>query len=259
MWFRGESLDTTIAVRHSPGREIIATVISPAERKELKEESAKFPNLMKTTPPSFHDIANKSGQKNAHALWAEATEQQQKGWLNHPSRLSNGGNPYALTNFHRTISLRFGVEQSDKVRVRDDLRHARTNMAFAADAPIKLVRWDRLTELPNRANTGDRDWAFSKSDHESSYKQLPPQDNHAKLAVSALRSPVGDQRYGLISRTMMYGAIAAVLHYNVFTRMLPGLFATPFGIPLLSLFLRFRSDQIDRACRDRSGDILTIL
>ena len=51
-----------------------------------------------------------------------------------------------------------------------------------------------------------------------------------------MRSPGDNQWYGFISRTMMFGAIAAVLRYNVFARLLSEIVAQILGIPILCFF-----------------------
>ena len=102
--------------------------------------------------------------------------------------------------------------------------------------PIKLAFWDHLVEISRLLNLGVRDWSFFKADHEADYKQLPVKEEHSKLAVIALRNPVGGQWYGFFSRTLMFGAISAVLHYNLFSRLLTELVNRIFGIPLICFF-----------------------
>ena len=142
-----------------------------------------------------------------------------------------------MRNEKLSIAFRFGVEQSDKLRACDDLCHARTNLACVVETPIKLVSWDHLAELSNLANTSDRDWALFKADHEAAYKQLPLDYNHTKLAVIALRSPVDGQWYGFLSRTLMFGAVSAVLHYNVLPRLLSELVSQLLSIPVLCFLM----------------------
>ena len=167
--------------------------------------------------------------------------QCEKGWLNQPFPLCSDSKPFALNNPELNVAFRFGVEQSDKLRAFDDIRHSRTNLACVVETPIKLVSWDHLTELTHLVNTNDRDWAFFKADHEAAYKQLPLDYCHSKLSVIALRPPHDHRWYGFISRTMMFGAIAAVLHYNVFSRILSEVVSKLFGIPLLCFFDDFGS------------------
>ena len=85
-------------------------------------------------------------------------------------------------------------------------------------------------------NAHDRDLAFFKADHEAAYKQLPLGYSHANLAVIAPRSPVDDQWYGFVSRTLMFGAVSTVLHCNVLSRILSELVSQLLGIPLLCFF-----------------------
>ena len=65
--------------------------------------------------------------------------------------------------------------------------------------------------------------------------------SHAKLAVVASRPPRDNKWYGFVSRTMMFGAIAAVLRYNVVSRLLSELVPKLLGIPLLFFFGDFGS------------------
>lgn len=153
-----------------------------------------------------------------------------------PFPLSTGGRSFKPDRPELNIAFRFWAEQSNKMRACDDLGRARTNLACVVETPIRLVSWGHLTDLKILANAGKRDWALFKADREASYKQLPMRASHAKLAVVARRSPADDQRYGLISRTMMFGAIAAFLHYNALARLPEEQFASLFGIPLLSFF-----------------------
>ena len=99
-----------------------------------------------------------------------------------------------------------GVAQADKHRTCGDLRHSRTNLACIAETPIKLVSWGHLTELTDRVGDKGRDWAFFKADHEAAYKQLPLDYGPAKLAAIALRSPVDQNWYGFLIRTMLFGS-----------------------------------------------------
>ena len=208
----------------------------PFKPKESLKKAESTSKLFNSTQSRFADRACKSGFKNAKALWDEALDQCKKGWLNHPFPLSTDEKPYVLSNPELNIAFRFGVEQGSKLRACDDLRHSRTNLACVVETPIKLVSWDHLAELTHLVNDGTRDWAFMKADHEAAYKQLPLDHHHAKLAVIALRSPTNGMWYGFISRTLMFGAIAAVLHYNVFSRLLSELVSKLLGIPLLCFF-----------------------
>ena len=213
----------------------------PTKLKEASKKPVPIPKLFNTNASRFRDRASKSGFKNANALWSEALEQCEKGWLTRPFPLCSKGRPFVLENSKLNIAFRFGVAQGEKLRACDDLRHSHTNLSCVVETPIKLVSWDHLAELTNLVNDGSRDWAFFKADHEAAYKQLPLDYSHAKLAVVALRSPIDGRWYGFLSRTMMFGAISAVLHYNVFSRLLSEIVSKLLGIPLLCFFDDFGS------------------
>ena len=184
----------------------------------------------------FRERASKSGFKNATPLWDEATLQVDKGWLTAPFPLASTSEPHTLKFPELNIAFRFGVEQADKLRACDDLCHSRTNLACKVLTPIKLVSWDHLAEMCRRTSKFNLDWHFFKADHEAAYKQLPLNWEHSSLAVIALRSPKDNRWYGFMSRTLMFGAIAAVIHYNVFSRLLAELTCKIFGIPIVSYF-----------------------
>ena len=59
---------------------------------------------------------------------------------------------------------------------------------------------------------------------------------HSRLAVIALKCPSGKHRYGFFIRTMVFGDVEAVLHYNVSSRTLAELVNHNHGIPMLSFF-----------------------
>ena len=153
-----------------------------------------------------------------------------------PSPLALGNSPTKLAHHQLNVAFMFGVEQGEKLRACDDLRHARKNLACVLGTPINLANWDHVAQLSNLVNAGSRDWAFFKADHEAAYKQLPLDAEKAKLAVAALRSPVDNRRYCFISRTMVFGAVAEVLRYNVSPSLISELFTQLFGIPLLVFF-----------------------
>ena len=209
--------------------------------KENLKRDGPISKALKKTASCFADRAKNYGRKNAKALWNEALEQCEKGWMGRPFPLCAKQGSCAHSNPKLNIAFRLGVDQGEKLRACGDLRYSRTNLSCVVETPIKLVRWGRLSELSNVVNNQAKDWSFFKADHEAAYKKLPLGYFHAKLAVAALRSPGDNQRYGFISRTMMFGAVAAVLHYNVFSRLLSELVSQLLGIPLLCFFDDFGS------------------
>ena len=128
-------------------------------------------------------------------------------------------------------AFRLGVSRGIKLRARDDLKHPLTNLSCAVRTPIKLSSWGHLAEICRRVAPASQDWRFSKADHESAYKQLPLQGDHSCLAEATIRNPDDGLRYGFRSRTILFGAAAAVLRYNAFSRIVAEIFARLSAFP----------------------------
>ena len=169
-------------------------------------------------------------------LWEEALSQVKKGWLKPPVELGHEGRPHGFPAGQCNIAFRFGVEQAAKLRACDDLRHSLTNSACSVLTPIKLVSWDHLAQLCRRSCDKSRDWALFKADHEAAYKQLPLRPQDQAYAIIALKHPTDGRWFGFVSRTLVFGATAAVSHYNVFSRLITALVNRLFGIPLICFF-----------------------
>ena len=208
-------------------------VYTPEEPKNTAINPAV---LFQTAATRFRERAAKSGHKNASQLWEEANQLVTKGWLNPPVELREDGRPAGLPAGQYNIAFRFGVEQAAKLRACDDLRHSLTNSACSVLTPIQLVSWDHLAQLCRRSCGKSRDWARAKAVHEASYKQLPLRPKDQAGAIIALRRPVAGKWFGFASRTLAFGATAAVLHYNVFSRLVTALVNRLSGIPLICFF-----------------------
>ena len=135
-----------------------------------------------------------------------------------PRPLTASGRPEDQPEGDYNIVFRFGVEQADKLRACDDLKHGLTNKACQITTPIKLVSWGHVSQLRRSYASDGRDWALFKADHEAAYKQLPLGPKGQATAIIALRRPTSGKWFGFRSRTLMFGSVAAVLHYNIFTR-----------------------------------------
>ena len=75
-----------------------------------------------------------------------------------------------------------------------------------------------------------------KADHKAAYKQLPIDPADQETAIIALRHPSNSRWYGFVTRALIFGSVAAVLHYNVFSRIIVALVNRYLGIPLLGYF-----------------------
>ena len=151
--------------------------------------------------------------------------------------LRDDGRPAGLPIGQYNISFRFGVEQAAKLRACDDLRHSLTNSACSVLTPIQLVSRGHLAQLRRRSCGESRDWALIKADREAAYKQLPLRPEDQARSIIAPRHPVAGKWFGFMSRTLVFGATAAVLRYNVFSRLITALGSRLFWHPV-DLFLR---------------------
>ena len=195
-----------------------------------------LPELFKTAASRFRERAEKSGRKNAQPLWDEALEQVKKGWLLPPAELAADGRPASWRSEKYNIAFRFGVLQQDKLRACDDLKHAMTNLACVISTPNQLLSWDHISQLSQLMSEKGGDWVLFKADHESAYKQLPIRPSDMKASIIALRHPSSGKWFGFVTRTLIFGSIAAVLHYNVFSRILAELTIRCLGLPLVIYF-----------------------
>ena len=195
-----------------------------------------FDSIFETSSLRFKERAAKSGFKNAPQLWEEALEQVRTGWLEEPVELSPEGIPLGSKGDRFNVAFRFGVSQADKLRACDDLRHSLTNEACAVLTPIQLVSWDHIAQLFKSMCGANRSWHLFKADHQAAYKQLPLRPADQPTAIIALRHPASGVWFGFRSRTLMFGSIAAVLHYNSFARAISALANFLLGLPMVSYF-----------------------
>lgn len=111
-----------------------------------------------------------------------------------------------------------------------------SNLDCSVTTPIKLASGDHIAEMWRSVHSSNCDWQFPKADREADYKQLPLEDPKRPLEVVSLRSPRDGRRYGFFSRVLLFGAIAAVIHYHVFSRIISELMCRLFGISTISYF-----------------------
>ena len=166
----------------------------------------------------------------------EALQKVGKGWLLPPTPLDLDGRPFTWRSSQFNISFRFGVEQADKLRACDDLKHSLTNLACSVHTPIPLVSWDHISQPPGFLAKGGGDLVMFKADHEASYKQLPSDPGDQKNAIVALRDPPTQRWHGCVSRTLVFGSVDSVLHYNAQSRILAALTNRCLWIPLVCYF-----------------------
>ena len=184
----------------------------------------------------FSTRSKASGFLNSETLWKEALDQVDKGWLAVPIPISPDGSVATYENGPVNIAFRVGVEQADKLRACDDLKHNEVKLYCIVWTPIKLPTWDHIAQMCLNIRPSGRPWGFFKADHEAAYKQLPMMPEHTKLAFVALRDPNTSRWMAFHPKALLFGATSAVLHYNCFSRLLAVLTNRIFGIPLIGYF-----------------------
>ena len=191
----------------------------------LASNASRFASRAARTPPQ------------ADLLWSEAMDQVARGWLDSPRLLNRSGAFADDLNAPLNVAFRFAVAQSSKVRACEDLKDSLTNRLCAAETPIALPDWDLLAAMSLFSSSlSKKDWAFLKGDDTSAYKNLPLKPSDAHLAAIGLWGSRKKGRFAFLPRTLLFGATASVLRYNVFSRMLAVIFNRLFGIPLIAFY-----------------------
>ena len=180
----------------------------------------------------FRTRAGASGWPNADTLWQEALGQVTNGWLTPHLPIREDGQCPDLAIGPVNVSFRFGVGQMNKLRACDDLKYGAANLYCSVWAPIKLPTWRHIAQMAASVRRANCDWSFFKTDHESPYKQLPLGPAHQSLTAAALRQPHTGTWMAFAPRALLFGAVAAVLRYNAFSRSLAVLFCKITGTPL---------------------------
>ena len=209
------------------------TGVSPLA--ESKKPPPGLSGIWKGNLQRFQTRARASGLLNAAPLWGDALAQVSRGWHAPPTPYDLIGNIPAWGVVGTIADLRFGVDQVDKIRACDDLKYS-TNQYCYVKTPIKLPTWDHIGQLALDVQKTNRPWSFVKTDHEAAYKQPPLDREHAKLAMVTLRHPTSGTWYAFRPHSLLFGAEAAVTHYNCFSRTIVILINRIFGIPILAYF-----------------------
>ena len=179
----------------------------------------------------FETRSRASGFLHADVLWKEALGQAERGWLAPPLPIDIDCSGATYAHGSVKISLRLGVDQADKPRACDDLKHNGANLYLAVWTPIKLPTWDHIAQMCLNVRPSKKSWGFFKADHEAACAQLPMRPEHANLAMVAIRDPITSLRAAFPPRALLFGATSEVLRYSCFARLSAVLFDRIFGIP----------------------------
>ena len=134
------------------------------------------------------------------------------------------------------VAFRFGAKQDSKLRACGDLKHGLANQCCQVRTPTPLVSWGHLAQLSQLCGGKSDERHLVKADHEAEYKQLPIAPSDQCTAVVALRHPKSPMWFGFVTRTLVFGSVAADIRYNILSGIWSAIFARPMLIPLLSYF-----------------------
>ena len=99
----------------------------------------------------------------------------------------------------------------------------------------------RLSQTPKLLSRKGGDFVLFKAGREEAYKQLPTDPSDQRNAIVALRRPATTLWRGFVTLTMIFGSIAALLHYNVMSLILVALTNRAMGIPIVGYFDDFEA------------------
>lgn len=145
---------------------------------------------------------------------------------------------------------RFAVYQRDKWRAIDDFSECGVNSSFAYFERVDLKALDEiiwtaclltkfvlrkgyidfeLSDGERLAGPVNQIWSQLPADNlqlvaktvdlRSAYKQFPITPDNRRFSVLALRKPSTAETFGFISRTLPFGSVASVLHFNRVARL----------------------------------------
>ena len=133
----------------------------PIDSRTQSENTLRQADLFRFARYRFGERAKKAGNKNNMALWAEASDQQLKGWLSAPFHLTSpSSSSCAIAGEKRNIDFRFGAAQGEKLGACDGLKHSLASLACSVLTPITLTSWGHVEALCRRAISSHFDWEF---------------------------------------------------------------------------------------------------
>ena len=179
-----------------------------------------------------------------------ALSQAQLGWISDPIPIDKSGRAHGFSLEGANFAFRFGAEQNEKLRARDDLRQNMVNLRTSVYTPITLPPWDHISEMAKGIRGSKSERAFFKADRKDAYKQLLLDQEYANLTLVALWHPTSGQWFAFTRRVLLFGAVSAVIHYNCFAMIFSVLANKISGLPVFNYFGDFGSlvpDMIRKA------------
>ena len=96
---------------------------------------------------------------------------------------------------------------------------------------MQLVTWGHIAQMSLVLARDGGELRLFKADREAAYKQLPISPDDQWTAIVALCHPTSGKWFGFATRTLVYGSVAAVLHYNILSSIWTALVCQLLGIP----------------------------
>ena len=159
--------------------------------------------------------------------------QVSEGCLIGPMGFSEGG-PVPFSLCSAEAAFRLGVSHGEKLRECADLRRIMLILRAAVLTPTALPARCHLAQMTKSIHTTRTGRFFLKGDRASAYKQLPLDPKYATLTAVSLRRPLSGRWMGFIPKALPFGAAAAVIHYNCYSRSLAVIISRYLDIPLIS-------------------------
>ena len=111
-----------------------------------------------------------------------------------------------------------------------------SNSACVVETPIQLIACGEIPHMPHLSTADGWYLELSRDDHMAARKQLLSGPADQATAIISVQYPDGNRRYGFADRALISVSVAAVLRYNVFSRLLADLVSRYVGIPLVGYF-----------------------
>ena len=202
-------------------------------------------------PALWGKIQSEPLQEFSQPLWEMTVkEAKEKEWLKGP--LTYDEINFLYDNDWLPVR-RFAVFQKDKWRPIDDFSENGVNGSFGSMEKVDLRALDETVWLSvaimRALKSGTYSFRFADGsflegkvndawfangsnpgplvktlDLKSAYKQLALNDLEARKSVICLKCPDDGQVYGFVCKTLPFGAVASVLHFNRFARFLKAVF-----------------------------------
>ena len=122
------------------------------------------------------------------------------------------------------------------IRACSDSKYGLVNMRAADFTPITRPTWDHIGQIASDLPTPPREWSFMKAGRKAAYKNSPLNPNQSQFCIVAPRSPGDSNWYGFARWALLFGAPAAVRHYNCFSRVAAVIINRLFGLPFVNKF-----------------------